>query len=144
MDDVHLTEPGLLVLDITAPDEETACAAIRELEQLWHTSGAAPVQRLPGKAGVVARVYADLRPAEAAMPEGLDVEPPRQDGGGLPGRRMRVVAKGGRLTAKGSVGLQPNDLPHGQWVEPGDTVPSAATIHPTRPHAQLFPYSHTQ
>ncbi|MCA1223392.1 DUF6207 family protein [Streptomyces sp. 8L] len=59
---VHLTEPGLLVLDITALDEETARAAMRELEQLWRTSGVAPVRRVPGTAGVTARLYADLRP----------------------------------------------------------------------------------
>lgn len=45
-------------------------------------------------------------------------------------------AEGGRLAAKGTMGLQPNDLPHGLWVRPGDTVPSAATpsrtVSPTR------------
>lgn len=59
----HPTAPGLLVLDIAAPDEATARAAMRELEQLWRTSGITPVRRVPGRPGVVARVYADLRPA---------------------------------------------------------------------------------
>ncbi|MFJ7416345.1 DUF6207 family protein [Streptomyces sp. NPDC098077] len=40
----HVSEPGLVVLDITAADEETALALMEELQQLWATSG--PVFRL--------------------------------------------------------------------------------------------------
>lgn len=45
-----------------------------------------------------------------AVPAGR--EEPRLDGGDQPGRRA-WQAEGGRLSAKGSMGLQPNDLPHG-------------------------------
>ncbi|MGP3951227.1 DUF6207 family protein [Streptomyces sp. 7N604] len=57
----HLSEPGLMVLDITAADEATALAAMTELDRWWATSGVGPVRRVPGEAGVRARVYADLR-----------------------------------------------------------------------------------
>lgn len=59
--DEHVAEPGLVVLDITAADEGTAAAVMDTLQQLWATSGVTPVWRTPGKAGVRARVHADLR-----------------------------------------------------------------------------------
>ncbi|MEU9064904.1 DUF6207 family protein [Streptomyces sp. NPDC048430] len=66
IDAQHLSEPGLVVLDITAPDEATARAAMADLEQHWATSGIAPVRRTPGTPGVTARVYADTRRTAAS------------------------------------------------------------------------------
>ncbi|MER5462012.1 DUF6207 family protein [Streptomyces sp. NPDC002668] len=61
IDEQHVSEPGLLVLDITAADETTALAAMAELDRHWATSGAGAVRRVPGEPGVKARLYADLR-----------------------------------------------------------------------------------
>ncbi|MFE4801381.1 DUF6207 family protein [Streptomyces sp. NPDC056708] len=61
----HVREPGLVVLDITAPDEATAQAVMVPLEQGWGTSGITPVRREPGAQGVKARVYADTRRSPA-------------------------------------------------------------------------------
>ncbi|MFK8910844.1 DUF6207 family protein [Streptomyces sp. YS-3] len=61
LDEQHLDQPGLAVLDITAADEDTARIVMECLEQLWATSGVTPVQRVPGHGGVRARVYADVR-----------------------------------------------------------------------------------
>ncbi|MEW2577785.1 DUF6207 family protein [Streptomyces syringium] len=61
IDDVHVSEPGLVVLDVTAHDETTAAAVMTALEQQWATSGMVPVRREPGEPGVRARIYADLR-----------------------------------------------------------------------------------
>ncbi|GGR45655.1 DUF6207 family protein [Streptomyces netropsis] len=61
IDDVHVSEPGLVVLDITAHDEATAHAMMASLERQWATSGMGPVRREPGEPGVKARIYADLR-----------------------------------------------------------------------------------
>src|SRR5690606_13349159 len=52
--------------------------------------------------------------------------------------RYGVGTDGGRLSAKGSTGLQPNDRPCGRMVRPGDTVPSAPTLGSTGNHLQVF------
>lgn len=57
----HVSEPGLVVLDITTADEETAFALMDGLQQLWATSGIATIRRDPAQPGVRARVYADIR-----------------------------------------------------------------------------------
>ncbi|MFJ9597881.1 DUF6207 family protein [Streptomyces virginiae] len=59
----HIAEPGLVVLDITGGDEDTVRAVMVTLEERWAISGIVPVRRDPGEPGVRARVYADvLRP----------------------------------------------------------------------------------
>ncbi|MFD8959565.1 DUF6207 family protein [Streptomyces anulatus] len=70
----HVSEPGLVVLDITAADEETALALMEELQQLWATSGITTIRRDPAQPGVRARVHADIRRTdpggEAGLPQG--------------------------------------------------------------------------
>ncbi|MGA6160857.1 DUF6207 family protein [Stenotrophomonas sp. NPDC087984] len=61
IDDVHVSEPGLVVLDITARDEETAEAVMSRLGELWATSGVGLMRRVAGVPGVRARLYADIR-----------------------------------------------------------------------------------
>ncbi|WP_331756936.1 DUF6207 family protein (plasmid) [Streptomyces anulatus] len=69
----HVSEPGLVVLDITAADEETALALMDELQQLWATSGITAIRRDPAQPGVRARVHADIRRtnprSEAGLPQ---------------------------------------------------------------------------
>ncbi|MFD3663153.1 DUF6207 family protein [Streptomyces sp. NPDC058659] len=62
IDPIHVSEPGLIVLDITATDEATLQSAVEELSRRWATSGTPRVRRVPGGPGVIARLYADLRP----------------------------------------------------------------------------------
>ncbi|MFE9468753.1 DUF6207 family protein [Streptomyces virginiae] len=63
----HIAEPGLVVLDITGGDEDTVRAVMAALEERWATSGVGPVRRDPGEPGARARVYADvLRPGREA------------------------------------------------------------------------------
>ncbi|MBT2526992.1 hypothetical protein J7E91_16565 [Streptomyces sp. ISL-99] len=62
IDEQHVSQPGLVVLDITAADEEvTVHAVMAGLGEWWATSGVAPVRREPGVPGVKARIYADIR-----------------------------------------------------------------------------------
>ncbi|MBT2529931.1 hypothetical protein J7E91_32365 [Streptomyces sp. ISL-99] len=61
IDEQHVSAPGLLVLDIAAADESTALAALRQLSECWASSGTHRVWRVPGEAGVRARLYADMR-----------------------------------------------------------------------------------
>ncbi|GAA1733477.1 MULTISPECIES: DUF6207 family protein [Streptomyces] len=61
IDEVHVCEPGLVVLDITAREEETAVAVMSRLDELWATSGIGPVRRVAAEPGVRARLYADIR-----------------------------------------------------------------------------------
>ncbi|MEU7736470.1 DUF6207 family protein, partial [Streptomyces griseus] len=37
----HISEPGLVVLDITAADEDTLRLVVAQLEERWATSGPA-------------------------------------------------------------------------------------------------------
>ncbi|MFE6130085.1 DUF6207 family protein [Streptomyces sp. NPDC056437] len=60
IDAVHVGEPGLLVLDITAADEPTAQRALDQLNVLWATDASGRIRRLPGQPGVRCRVYANL------------------------------------------------------------------------------------
>jgi len=60
IDDVHASEPRLVVLDITARDEETATAVMSRLDELWATSGVGRVRRVAGELGVLARLHADI------------------------------------------------------------------------------------
>ncbi|WP_317259637.1 MULTISPECIES: DUF6207 family protein [Streptomyces] len=49
IDEVHVSEPGLAVLDITARDEETAAAVMSRPDELRATSGLQPVRRIAGE-----------------------------------------------------------------------------------------------
>ncbi|MBT2440076.1 hypothetical protein J7E93_08075 [Streptomyces sp. ISL-36] len=61
IDEQHIAEPGLMVLDITAADKSTVRTVMHRLQQQWATSGITPVWHVPGEPGVRARVYADIR-----------------------------------------------------------------------------------
>ncbi|MFD8149078.1 DUF6207 family protein [Streptomyces sp. NPDC059708] len=52
IDEQHIAEPGLVVLDITGGDEDTVRAVMTALEERWATSGIVPMQRDPGEPGV--------------------------------------------------------------------------------------------
>ncbi|GAB2767799.1 DUF6207 family protein [Streptomyces bullii] len=75
IDEQHMAQPSLVILDITAADEATALAAMTELDRLWATSGIGPVRRVPGELGVKARLYAHVRRCPTAPPGGDDPGP---------------------------------------------------------------------
>uniref|UniRef100_UPI003F490E80 DUF6207 family protein n=1 Tax=Streptomyces achromogenes TaxID=67255 RepID=UPI003F490E80 len=61
INETHVSEPGLVVVDIAAADEATAFAFQRMLSGRWATSTAQRTTRDPGQPGVRLRCYLDLR-----------------------------------------------------------------------------------
>lgn len=61
INEVHVQEPGLAVVDITAADAATALALQEALAAQWATATADRVTRDPGQPGVRLRCYLDLR-----------------------------------------------------------------------------------
>lgn len=61
INEVHVHEPGLAVVDITAADPTTALALQEALAAQWATATADRVTRDPGQPGVRLRCYLDLR-----------------------------------------------------------------------------------
>jgi len=59
--DLHVAEPGLIVVDAAATDEETALAFQEALANRWATAVADRTTRKPGEPGVRLRCYLDLR-----------------------------------------------------------------------------------
>ncbi|MEU6449783.1 MULTISPECIES: DUF6207 family protein [unclassified Streptomyces] len=58
---VHVSEPGLVVVDVAAVDDETAFAFHTALATRWATTFVERTTRDPGQPGVRLRCYLDLR-----------------------------------------------------------------------------------
>ncbi|MET9083235.1 DUF6207 family protein [Streptomyces sp. NPDC004237] len=69
--EAHLSEPGLLVIDVAGCDDATAFAFQAAIAQIWGTSIAERATRDAGQPGVRLRMYTDLRQVleEASSPE---------------------------------------------------------------------------
>ncbi|MFC8001057.1 DUF6207 family protein [Streptomyces rochei] len=61
INDVHLSEPGLVVVDVAAADDETAFAFHTALAARWATTSVERTTREAGQPGVRLRCYLDLR-----------------------------------------------------------------------------------
>ncbi|MFK0296499.1 DUF6207 family protein [Streptomyces sp. NPDC090442] len=81
----HVSEPGMIVIDVTAADEATATLAAAELGRLWRSSGPSAPWHTPGRPGVSVRAYLDLRQRPITAAD--DVYP-------LPGPRRKYRAHG--------------------------------------------------
>ncbi|MBP2056749.1 hypothetical protein J2Z21_009768 [Streptomyces griseochromogenes] len=73
INETHVSEPGLLVVDVAAADDATALTFQQLLADRWATSPAQHTTRDAGEPGVRLRCYLDLRqPISPAAPaEGL-------------------------------------------------------------------------
>ncbi|GHE51326.1 DUF6207 family protein [Streptomyces capitiformicae] len=69
--EAHLSEPGLLVIDVAGFDDDTVLAFQAAIARIWGTSTAERTTRDPGQPGVRLRMYTDLRQAlvETSSPE---------------------------------------------------------------------------
>ncbi|WP_327138174.1 DUF6207 family protein (plasmid) [Streptomyces sp. NBC_01340] len=73
--DAHVAEPGLVVVEIAAADDETAFAVQELLAARWGIAPADRTTREPGEPGVRLRCFLDLRQrldAEHQAEGGLD------------------------------------------------------------------------
>jgi hypothetical protein len=61
--EVHVAEPGLLVIDVAGADDATVMAFQEAVARTWGTATAERTTRDPGQPGVRLRLYADLRQA---------------------------------------------------------------------------------
>ncbi|MEU9523308.1 DUF6207 family protein [Streptomyces sp. NPDC048224] len=61
INEVHVSEPGLVVADIAAADDETAFAFHTALAARWATTSVERTTRDAGQPGVRLRCYLDLR-----------------------------------------------------------------------------------
>ncbi|MGQ4423213.1 DUF6207 family protein [Streptomyces violaceoruber] len=61
INEVHVSEPGLVVVDLAAADDETAFAFHTALAARWATTSVERTTRDAGQPGVRLRCYLDLR-----------------------------------------------------------------------------------
>jgi hypothetical protein len=61
IDEAHLAESGLLVIDVAGLDDETVLAFQRVIAGAWATATSKSTFRDPGQPGIRLRLYADLR-----------------------------------------------------------------------------------
>ncbi|WP_330351962.1 DUF6207 family protein [Streptomyces chartreusis] len=61
INDTHVAQPGLAVVEIAAADDETTFAFQEALAARWATATADRTTRSPGEPGVRLRCYLDLR-----------------------------------------------------------------------------------
>ncbi|GGV50949.1 hypothetical protein GCM10010293_62380 [Streptomyces griseoflavus] len=61
INDVHVSEPGLVVVDVATADDETAFAFHAALAARWATTSVEHTTRDAGQAGVRLRCYLDMR-----------------------------------------------------------------------------------
>ncbi|WP_093911447.1 DUF6207 family protein [Streptomyces sp. cf386] len=63
INEIHVSEPGLIVVDVAAADDATAKAFQRVLAERWATATAEKTTQDVGQPGVRLRCYVDLRQA---------------------------------------------------------------------------------
>nr|BFD88594.1 DUF6207 family protein [Streptomyces sp. Xyl84] len=61
INEVHVSEPGLVVVDVAAADDQTAFAFQSALASMWATTLVERTTRDPGQPGVRLRCYLDMR-----------------------------------------------------------------------------------
>ncbi|MCC9152757.1 DUF6207 family protein [Streptomyces parvulus] len=75
INEVHVSEPGLVVVDVAAADDATAFTFHAVLASLWAATSVERTFRPAGQPGVRLRCYLDIRqgPASDRRPPGPDL-----------------------------------------------------------------------
>ncbi|MEU6672456.1 DUF6207 family protein [Streptomyces sp. NPDC046727] len=63
INEVHVSEPGVVVVDVVAADDQTAFAFQQALASMWATTAVERTTRDAGQPGVRLRCYLDMRQA---------------------------------------------------------------------------------
>ncbi|MFE5143813.1 DUF6207 family protein [Streptomyces fagopyri] len=61
INEVHVAESGLVVVDVAAADDQTAFAFQKALATMWAATSVERTTRDPGQPGVRLRCYLDMR-----------------------------------------------------------------------------------
>lgn len=61
INEVHVSEPGLVVVDVAVADDQTAFAFQTTLSSMWAATSVERTTRDPGQPGVRLRCYLDMR-----------------------------------------------------------------------------------
>jgi hypothetical protein len=70
INEAHVSDPGLVVVDVAAADDATALSFQQLLAERWATATAETTTRDAGEPGVRLRCYLDLRqPVSPAAPD---------------------------------------------------------------------------
>ena len=65
INEVHVSEPGLVVVDVAAADDQTAFAFQAALASMWTATAVERTTRDVGQPGVRLRCYLDMRQCPA-------------------------------------------------------------------------------
>ncbi|MFE9287994.1 DUF6207 family protein [Streptomyces olivaceus] len=91
INDMHVSQPGLVVVDVAAADDETAFAFHTKLAARWATTSVERTTRDAGQPGVRLRCYLDLRQPINASGQ---ASAPHWTGRPNPGTRLPVLGSG--------------------------------------------------
>ncbi|MFJ5643675.1 DUF6207 family protein [Streptomyces sp. NPDC093223] len=69
INEVHVSEPGLIVVDVAAAEDRTAFAFQAVLADMWAATSKKRTTHVPGQPGVRLRCYLDTRQRLNACPE---------------------------------------------------------------------------
>ncbi|CAM5305302.1 DUF6207 family protein [Streptomyces griseomycini] len=61
INEVHVSEPGLVVVDVAAADDRTAFTFQEALASLWTSTAVERTTHVPGQPGVRVRCHLDTR-----------------------------------------------------------------------------------
>ncbi|MFG3323936.1 DUF6207 family protein [Streptomyces sp. NPDC048171] len=76
INEVHVSEPGLVVVDVAAADDATAFAFHAVLASMWATTSVERTFRAAGQPGVRLRCYLDIRQGPATKRQPVTPETP--------------------------------------------------------------------
>ncbi|MER6467002.1 DUF6207 family protein [Streptomyces sp. NPDC001288] len=69
INEIHVSEPGLIVVDVAAAEDRTAFAFQEVLAEMWAATSKERTTHVPGQPGVRLHCYLDMRQRLNTSPE---------------------------------------------------------------------------